>query len=90
MQVSLALTPSIIVPDSPPHYCSALLMSLAVGTQVTSWIVPELLFSFSNIYHFVIPDSESQRSRLTVVQQSGNKSLFPLPFLQVLGPLFII
>lgn len=54
----LALTLSITVPESPPHYCSALLMSLAVGTQVTSWTVPELLFSFSNIYHFLIPDSD--------------------------------
>lgn len=50
---------SIAVPDCP-QYCLALLMSLAVGTQVASWLVPELFSCFPHIYHFVIPDSESQ------------------------------
>lgn len=66
---------NIAVLDSPYQYYSALLMSVALGTQATSWPVPELLSPSPQIYHFVIPDSESQRSRLVVVQQRSNKSL---------------
>ena len=78
---------SIEVLDSPSQYCLALLTSVAVRTQATSCPVPELLSSSPHVYHFVIPDSESQRSRLAVVQQRRNKSLLSLPFLQVFYPL---
>lgn len=78
---------SIAVLDSPSQCCLAPLMSVVVGTQGASWSVAELLSSSPCIYHFVIPGSESQRSRLAVVQQRSNKSLFPLPFLQVFCPL---
>lgn len=76
---------SIAVLDSS-QYSSALLMSVSVGTQVASWPVPELLSSTLHICLFVIPESESQRSRLAVVQQRSNKSLLPHLFLQVFCP----
>lgn len=87
MQAALALTLRVLQYWTLPFSTLALLMPVAVGTQVVSWPVLELLSSSSNIYHFVILDSESQRSRLAVVQQRSNKSLLPHPFLQVSCPL---
>lgn len=71
----------IAVLDSTSQCCLAPLPAVVVGTPVASWPVPELLSSSPCVYHFVIPGSESQGSRLAVVQQRSNKSSLPPPFL---------